>query len=78
MVFNDISYLGFFEFTTAGVLAVGDRLLDESNLLIGEIIGFDFTHMPNHMNIVLHSASDQSGTERGMLASQKLKIKGCI
>jgi len=76
MLFNDISYLGFFEFTTAGVLEVGDRLLDEDNNLIGEIIGFDFTHMPNHMNVILSSASNQSGTERGLLASRQLKIKG--
>lgn len=76
MVFNDISYLGFFEFITAGVLGVGDRLLDENNELIGEIIGFDFTHMPNHMNVALHSVSKKTGTERGMLASRKIKIKG--
>ena len=75
-ILNDISYLGFMEFKHSGVLEAGDTLMDKNGNVVGEIIGFDFTHMPNHINIILCSSSNKTGTERGFSASEKFMIKG--
>lgn len=51
-IVNQIAYLAFIEVTQASVIIVGDpvRIGDK---LIGKIAGYDETHMPNHLNIVL-------------------------
>jgi len=49
---NAISYLGFFEVKQGGVVVAGDDVRVRGSV-IGEIAGFDATHMPNHLNVVL-------------------------
>ena len=49
---NRIAYVGFAEIVSGGVLVVGDELVCGDRLL-GTIAGFDETHLPNHLNIVL-------------------------
>lgn len=49
---NRVSVIGFFEVKTGGIMVVGDKV-SVGNRVIGEIAGFDVTHMPNHMNIVV-------------------------
>lgn len=49
---NNISYIAFFEFLESGMLWVGDRV-EINGKVIGTLAGYDFTHMPNHMNIVI-------------------------
>ena len=70
---DDVTYLGFAEIQTPGVIAVGDSVLlgDEQ---VGTIYGFDDTHMPNHMNIVLKGTSLKNGAERGLRVTQSLYI----
>lgn len=52
---NHMSVLGFMEVKTGGIIAVGDAIsIAEKNL--GNIAGFDETHMPNHMNIVIKAS----------------------
>jgi hypothetical protein len=51
---NRISTLGFFEVDNGGIVVVGDKIAVDGRV-IGEIAGFDVTHMPNHINIVLKS-----------------------
>src|ERR1035438_1136996 len=48
---NRIAYLAFFEVTRGGCIIVGETLLVNGKP-IGEIIGFDETHEPNHINII--------------------------
>jgi len=62
---NSIAYLGFAEFTTGGVLLVGDELKIGGHL-IGYLAGYDYTHMPNHMNIVIVAETALSGEELGL------------
>jgi len=53
-IVNDISYLGYFEVLESGVLWVGDKVFigeDE----IGVLVGYDMTHFPNHMNIIIRT-----------------------
>jgi len=61
-VANDVAYVGFFEVEEGGVIVIGDSV-NIGVKLIGEVVGFDDTHMPNHQNIVLYSSKDKTGAE---------------
>jgi hypothetical protein len=49
---NRIAYVGFIEINQGGVIVVGDSVRIGGQV-VGKIAGFDETHMPNHLNIVL-------------------------
>ena len=51
-VVNDISYLGYFEILDSGVVWVGDKVFIGGRE-IGVLAGYDMTHFPNHMNIII-------------------------
>ena len=59
---NNISYLGFVRIEEGGIVAVGDKAYLEG-IIIGEVAGFDETHMPNHWNIVIKSSKKATGIE---------------
>ena len=61
-VANDVTYVGFFEVEEGGVIVIGDSVYIGVKL-IGEVVGFDDTHMPNHQNIVLYSSKGKTGAE---------------
>ncbi len=70
---NNIAYLGFVEIAEAGVAVVGDLVLvDEEE--VGRLAGFDVTHMPNHLNIVVKTDLLKSGADRGFRLGQTLKF----
>lgn len=48
--------IGFFEITESGLIVVGDEVWIEDRLL-GKLAGYDQTHMPNHLNIVVKAES---------------------
>ena len=58
------AYLGFVEFASGGVVLQGDEVRI-GDALIGHVAGFDETHLPNHLNIVLKGSAFASGVERG-------------
>ncbi|HEX3031202.1 MAG TPA: hypothetical protein VHS59_03005, partial [Bacillota bacterium] len=62
---DKIAYLGFMEITIGGVMTVGDTLTCQGKAL-GQVIGFDETHLPNHLNIVLASSERADGVEQGL------------
>ncbi len=59
-----IAYIAFVEFLNGGILLYGDNVLTEKGFL-GTIAGYDMSHFPNHMNIVIQG-NLQSGEERGL------------
>src|SRR4051812_37525310 len=60
---DTVAYLGFGEIVVGGVVEVGDPLyLDEE--LIGKIVGFDDTCMPNYFTIVIRSKTLITGYAR--------------
>ncbi|MZP30159.1 hypothetical protein GTO91_10610 [Heliobacterium undosum] len=69
-----IAYLAFFEVKGGGVIVTGDPVFLKGKLL-GHIAGFDETHMPNHINIVIKSDERQSGVSIGAEIGQQLLIK---
>ena len=60
-----IAYLGFLEITEGGVMTAGDTLICQDKVL-GKIVGFDETHLPNHLNIVLFSGVREDGVEQNL------------
>lgn len=74
-IVNRIDYIGLFEVTRGGVVAVSDPVF-VNDREIGKIVGFDETHFPNHYNIVLFSEARISGHEAGFQLGDKVRI-GC-
>jgi len=63
---NKISYLGYFEVDESGVIWVGDRVL-VGGKDIGSLAGYDMTHFPNHMNIIIKIEGElYTGLEAGL------------
>lgn len=70
---NRIAYIGFFELENGGVVAKGDKVTLKRKT-IGEIVGFDETHAPNHLNIIIKSSKRKSGEELGVELGDMLTI----
>jgi len=51
-----VSAIAFFEVKEGGLIVVGDRVTVKRDLL-GTVAGYDMTHMPNHMNVLLKTES---------------------
>jgi hypothetical protein len=51
-----VSAIAFFEVGRGGLAVVGDEVTIGGRAL-GTLAGFDMTHMPNHMNLLVKSAS---------------------
>ncbi|EGW41203.1 hypothetical protein [Desulfosporosinus sp. OT] len=62
---DKIAYIGFIEITAGGVMTVGDTLTCQDKVL-GRVVGFDETHLPNHLNIVLASDTRSDGVEKNL------------
>jgi hypothetical protein len=77
---NRVSILGFFEVKTGGIIVVGDETLIEKTV-IGEVAGFDVTHMPNHMGIIvkarkLYNTLIKPGSKITFLSEKSSNVKG--
>jgi len=70
---NGIAYVCFFELENGGVVAKGDKVTLQGKA-IGEIVGFDETHTPNHLNVVIKSSKRKSGKEMGVELGGRLII----
>ncbi|MCR4443075.1 MAG: hypothetical protein QHH10_12405 [Peptococcaceae bacterium] len=73
MEVNRISYLGFFEVVKGTVIVTGDRLII-GNKNLGTIAGFDETHMPNHLNIIVKAKERLTGVELGLALEDEVLI----
>ncbi|TEU11894.1 hypothetical protein E3J20_02060 [Candidatus Bathyarchaeota archaeon] len=51
-----VSAIAFFEVRNGGLVVVGDRVTLNDGFL-GVVAGYDMTHMPNHMNVLLKAES---------------------
>ncbi len=59
-----IAYLGFAAIDAGGVIVSGDEVRVNGRY-IGTLVGFDETHMPNHLNIVIRDDRLADGLARG-------------
>lgn len=68
-----ICYLGFFEVDQGGVIVSGDRIrIGES--WSGTVAGFDETHCPNHLNILVTGDDMQTGSELHLRVGDRVQI----
>ena len=63
-VVDSCSAVAFFEIKSGGLIVEGDEVFLGEEFL-GKLVGFDLTHMPNHMNLVVKT---------GDLKPKKIKI----
>ena len=49
---NRVIAVAFFEITRGGIIVTGDDVTI-SGKKIGELVGYDMNHMPNHMNVLI-------------------------
>ncbi len=70
---NRIAYLAFFEVTRGGCVIVGETLFVDGKA-IGKIIGFDETHEPNHINILVGVKRRQTGPQLKIKLGSKIKF----
>ena len=54
---SNISYIGFFEVSVGSMARLGDAF-EVGGKLLGHLVGFDFCHMPNHLNIIVRAVED--------------------
>lgn len=71
---NRIAYWGFFEVTKGSVIVVGDTVQIGGRVL-GTIAGYDETHMPNHINIIVKASERETGVELGLSLGEKIIIQ---
>jgi hypothetical protein len=53
---DHVSAIAFFEVEQGGLAVVGDEVTVAGNFL-GHVAGYDMTHMPNHMNVLVRRES---------------------
>jgi hypothetical protein len=51
---DNVAAIAFFEVTKGGIIVTGDDVTI-SREKIGELVGYDMNHMPNHMNILIRA-----------------------
>jgi hypothetical protein len=64
-VVDRVAYLAFFTVEKGGIVLVGDTV-EVGRQVIGEVVGFDLVHFPNHMNILVRSVEQKTGPELGL------------
>jgi hypothetical protein len=69
---SDVSYIGFFEVTQGGSLRVGDVLRCKS--VVGRLAGFDLSHFPNHLNIVIECPQRVTGKDLGLHVGDEISF----
>jgi len=62
---NRVAAIAFIEFTEGGVIMEND-MVSIAGKEIGRIAGFDESHFPNHMNILLKGPERKTGLEHGI------------
>jgi len=72
---NNIAYWGFFRVNKSSVIVSGDEITIAGKCK-GHICGFDITHMPNHLNIVVKVDERVPGAEVGLELGDKVFIAG--
>lgn len=70
---NRIAYLAFFEVTGGGCVIVGETLMVDDKP-VGQVIGFDETHEPNHINIIIGVKERATGPQLNISLGSKIKF----
>ncbi len=71
---RDVAYIGFFEVNIGGIAELGDEVWAGGRRL-GTLAGFDLTHYPNHLNIVVSADFAATGAELGLDVGTPLQFQ---
>jgi hypothetical protein len=64
-IVDEVAHLAYFEVLEGGVVLTGDMVAVDGQE-IGRLVGFDYTHCPNHMNLCIRVPEPlRSGYEMG-------------
>ena len=72
---DKVAYIGFAEALHSGLIVRDERVFIE-NKKIGKVLGFDVTHAPNHINIVIKVDNLQNGREMDLSPGNKITFRG--
>ena len=72
-VVDRIAYLAFFEVKRGGVVVTGETFLADDRP-IGTVLGFDETHEPNHVNLVIGVARRQTGEQLSLSVGSRTRF----
>jgi hypothetical protein len=75
--YHGASYIGFGTFTRSAVIHVGEPLLLDG-VALGVVGGFDGTHLPNHLNILIETDRPAHGRDLGLVVGCRLLFAGKI
>ncbi|HYG59308.1 MAG TPA: hypothetical protein VD902_14695 [Symbiobacteriaceae bacterium] len=68
-------YSGFFEVLEGGMAIVGSPVTVDGQE-IGVLAGFDETHLPNHLNIIVKTASPATGADMNLKLGAAVTFAG--
>lgn len=71
---RDVAYIGFFEVRVSGIAEIGDEVWAGEHRL-GALAGFDLTHMPNHLNIVVAADKAVTGAELNLGVGSPIRFQ---
>jgi hypothetical protein len=72
-----VAYLAFFSVEEGGVVLVGDKV-EVAGKVIGEVTGFDVTHAPNHLNVLLKVEQRKTGAELGLQLGERIVFRSTL
>jgi hypothetical protein len=71
---RSVAYAGCVEIARGGMVLIHDRVVVEGHD-IGTVVGFDETHLPNHMNIAVLAAGElRNGEELGLQVNDSVSF----
>jgi hypothetical protein len=76
-VVNRVAYVCFFEIEIGGIVLAGD-MVEIGGQELGQVAGFDLTHAPNHMNVIVHVAQPRSGAEMGVALGDRVTLRYAV
>ncbi len=71
---ESVHYVAFFEVLQGGVARVGNQV-EIAGKVIGHLAGYDETHAPNHLNVVLYGPAGITGGELGLKPGDPVVIR---
>ena len=60
-----VAYVAFFSVEQGGIVLVGDKV-EINGTELGALVGFDNTHFPNHLNLLVRNSDPKTGPELGL------------
>lgn len=72
---QEVWYAGFFEVLAGGMAIVGSQVAVDGKE-IGVLAGFDETHLPNHLNIIIKTSRPATGAEANLALGGTVTFAG--